>query len=342
MSNIKERYTRLQPTIKEHYVRFQSWKQNGSEFKVKESTGHTCACCGYEYEGNYCPVCGQKTGQQHITWGAVRESALDLWGMGTRSMPYSIWQLMLRPGYLIADYISGKRQVSFPPVKMLFFVTVIILLIENIFGVTQAETKIDISDDSISIFNITVITINWLKDNPAWATLIMLSFFIVPTYLICRESPRCNRHTLPESFFIQVFIGVQMSVWRLLTSVVLPNGHPVSMTLILLIMLGLVWFRSYYQLFGYSVWGTLWRIVAVWWNGVLLMFSALIIELVGHRLWTTKAMSNQVLGAIAVGLFILVLVGIGLPIAWHIDHQRSKPATSTVNQADEPHETQHP
>ena len=30
----------------------------------------------------------------------------------------------LRPGYLIHDYISGKRQVSFPPVKMLFIVAI--------------------------------------------------------------------------------------------------------------------------------------------------------------------------------------------------------------------------
>ena len=340
MASIKERYARLRPSIKERYARFQAWKQNGPVFKVKESTSHTCACCGNVYEGNYCPVCAQKADQRRITWGALRESTLDLWGLGTRSMPFSIWQLMLRPGYFIADYISGKRQVSFPPVKMLFFVTVITLLIENIFGVTQANTEIDL-DEEISIFNITIITINWLKENPAWATLILLSFFIIPTHLICSQSPRCNRHTLPESFFIQVFIGVQMNVWRLLTNV-LPKGHVVSIALILLIMLGLVWFRTYYQLFGYSLWGTLWRILAVWWNGVILLLSAVIFELVGHTLWTTRAMSNEVLGALAVGLIFLMLVGIGLPIAWHIDHRRSKPATSTVNQADEPHETQHP
>ena len=338
MASIKERYARLRPSIKERYARFQSWKQNGPVFKVKESTGHTCACCGYEYEGNYCPVCAQKAGQRRITWGALRESALDLWGLGTRSMPFSIWQLMLRPGYFIADYISGKRQVSFPPVKMLFFVTVIILLIENIFGVTQANMKIDL-DDEISIFNITIITINWLKENPAWATLILFSFFIIPTHLICSQSPRCNRHTLPESFFIQVFIGVQMNVWRLLTNV-LPKGHVVSIALILLIMLGLVWFRTYYQLFGYSVWGTLWRMVAVWWNGVILLLSALIFELVGHTLWTTRAMSNEVLGALAFGLILLMLVGIGLPIAWYIDHRRAKPATTSVNQTAEPNETE--
>ena len=338
MASIKERYARLRPSIKERYARFQAWKQNGPVFKVKESTCHTCACCGNEYEGNYCPVCAQKAGQRRITWGALRESALDLWGLGTRSMPFSIWQLMLRPGYFIADYISGKRQVSFPPVKMLFFVTVITLLIENIFGVTQANIKIDL-DDEISIFNITIITINWLKENPAWATLILLSFFIIPTHLICSQSPRCNRHTLPESFFIQVFIGVQMNVWRLLTNV-LPKGHVASIALILLIMLGLVWFRTYYQLFGYSVWGTLWRIVAVWWNGVILLLSALIFELVGHTLWTTRTMSTEVLGALAFGLIFLVLVGIGLPIAWRIDHRRAKPATTSVNQTAEPNETE--
>ena len=338
MASIKERYARLRPSIKERYARFQAWKQNGPAFKVKESTGHTCACCGYEYEGNFCPVCAQKAGQRRITWGALRESTLDLWGLGTRSMPFSIWQLMLRPGYFIADYISGKRQVSFPPVKMLFFVTVITLLIENIFGVTQANIKIDL-DDEISIFNITIITINWLEENPAWATLILLSFFIIPTHLICSQSPRCNRHTLPESFFIQVFIGVQMNVWRLLTNV-LPKGHVASIALILLIMLGLVWFRTYYQLFGYSVWGTLWRIVAVWWNGVILLLSALIFELVGHTLWTTRTMSTEVLGALAFGLIFLVLVGIGLPIAWRIDHRRAKPATTSVNQTAEPNETE--
>ena len=338
MASIKERYARLRPSIKERYARFQAWKQNGPVFKVKESTSHTCACCGNVYEGNYCPVCAQKAGQRRITWGALRESTLDLWGLGTRSMPFSIWQLMLRPGYFIADYISGKRQVSFPPVKMLFFVTVITLLIENIFGVTQANTEIDL-DEEISIFNITIITINWLKENPAWATLILFSFFIIPTHLICSQSPRCNRHTLPESFFIQVFIGVQMNVWRLLTNV-LPKGHVVSIALILLIMLGLVWFRTYYQLFGYSVWGTLWRILAVWWNGVILLLSALIFELVGHTLWTTRAMSNEVLGALAFGLILLMLVGIGLPIAWYIDHRRAKPATTSVNQTAEPNETE--
>ena len=57
-----------------------------------------------------------------ITWRSVWQGIMDVWGVGTRSLPYTLWQLLWRPGYLMRDYISGKRQVSFPPVKMLVIV----------------------------------------------------------------------------------------------------------------------------------------------------------------------------------------------------------------------------
>ena len=57
---------------------------------------------------------------------------MDLWGMGTRSLPYTLWQLLLRPGYLIGDYISGRRQVSFPPIKMLVFVALLVYIVISI------------------------------------------------------------------------------------------------------------------------------------------------------------------------------------------------------------------
>ncbi|MCR5064692.1 MAG: DUF3667 domain-containing protein [Bacteroidales bacterium] len=39
-------------------------------------------------------------------------------------MPYSIWQLIWRPGYMISDYINGRRQVSHPHASMLFIIAV--------------------------------------------------------------------------------------------------------------------------------------------------------------------------------------------------------------------------
>jgi len=52
--------------------------------------------------------------------------------MGNRSLLYSLWQLIWRPGYFISDYINGKRQVSFPPVKMLVLMGVASVLMDKL------------------------------------------------------------------------------------------------------------------------------------------------------------------------------------------------------------------
>ena len=62
--------------------------------------------------------------------------------MGNRSLLYSLWQLIWRPGYFISDYINGKRQVSFPPVKMLVLMGVLSVLIDNLFGINEFKTPV--------------------------------------------------------------------------------------------------------------------------------------------------------------------------------------------------------
>ena len=67
-----------------------------------------------------------------------------LWGMDSRSLPYTLWQLLLRPGYLIGDYISGRRQVSFPPIKMLAIVALFALIINNFLMTEEVNKEVEI------------------------------------------------------------------------------------------------------------------------------------------------------------------------------------------------------
>jgi hypothetical protein len=71
-----------------------------------------------------------------IGWNSVHQSVMDVWGLGSRSVLSSACQLLLRPGYFVSDYISGKRQVSFPPMKMLFILVVAYFIIgyKQLFG----------------------------------------------------------------------------------------------------------------------------------------------------------------------------------------------------------------
>ena len=115
--------------IRERYERFKEWQEHPHTYKLTSDEIHHCNNCGHEFTGNFCPICSQKAGMGRIGWSSVHQGIMDIWGLGTRSLLYSVWQLLLRPGHIISDYIDGKRQVSFPPVKMLFIIAVIYSMI---------------------------------------------------------------------------------------------------------------------------------------------------------------------------------------------------------------------
>ena len=51
--------------------------------------------------------------------------------MGNRGMFRTLRDLILRPGYLIRDYISGMQMAYFPPFKLLFLLTALLLVVDS-------------------------------------------------------------------------------------------------------------------------------------------------------------------------------------------------------------------
>ena len=94
----------------------------------------------------------------------------------------------------------------------------------------------------------------WLNMHPDVLSLILLSFLIIPNYFIFRFAPRNTQHTLPQGFFIQVF---STSVFMILNMIY----DITSLGWLVMILGAVLVFFTYQQLFGYGVWGTLWRTV---------------------------------------------------------------------------------
>jgi Protein of unknown function (DUF3667). len=72
---------------------------------------------------------------------------LDVWGMGNRGMFRTLRDLLLRPGYMIRDYLSGMQMAYFPPFKMLFLLTALSLIVAhgvNIKGKTMEDQQQEI------------------------------------------------------------------------------------------------------------------------------------------------------------------------------------------------------
>lgn len=246
--------------LKEKYRQFRRWQENPFNFHDSHDR-HKCCNCGNGYENNYCPRCGQKAVYGPITWKSVWQGILDVWGVGTRSLPYTLWQLVWRPGYLMRDYISGKRQVSFPPVKMLLIVCIASLVISNWI---KPEDVVNPVVTSTGLRYYVDVVNNWLNVHMEWWILLAFSFLIVPIWSLFREAPKCYRHTLPQGFFIQVFVGTQFILLMMLIFIIASlfllnyNGEYMGDLAIVLIV-PLLLLIDFKQLFGYGWWGTLWR-----------------------------------------------------------------------------------
>ena len=243
--------------IKQQYERFKQWKDQPYDYQCS-SEQHHCNNCGNDFIGNFCPVCSQKAGMGRIGWHSVRQGVMDIWGLGTRSLIYSLWQLLWRPGHFIADYIDGKRQVSFPPVKMLFIIAVVYSMLAYwLFPVVLGINVVDADIEQAQVQAVRNVT-SWMKANYSWFSLIMALLAVLPTWVMFRYSPRHTAHTLPEGFFIQVFLAVLMIVWSIL---LIPFGLVDSYiySFIVYALYGLYYIIVYKHLFGYSLWGTLWR-----------------------------------------------------------------------------------
>ena len=179
---------------------------------VQGEEEHRCNNCGFTFTGHYCPTCSQRATLGRIGWHSVRQSVMDMWGLGSRSRSvlYSVWQLLFRPGYIISDYISGKRQVSFPPMKMLFILAVAYAIIFHWllpefkglgYGMDYHELGFT-EDDGKRILNMSKPFYDWYESHFSWSMLVLSFTAIFPTWVMFRYSPRHTRHTLPEGFFV--------------------------------------------------------------------------------------------------------------------------------------------
>ena len=133
-----------------------------------------CKNCGTKFNKNFCNNCGQKRLQGRLRLKEVITNTLDLLFNVEKGIIFTIKELTLRPGTVIAEYIDGKRIKYFNPFKFLVvFVTINTFLSLKIADYGTDARIIDDSEINSNTFPFL------LKDY--WD---LLSFLIVPIYAI--------------------------------------------------------------------------------------------------------------------------------------------------------------
>ena len=215
---------------------FHIWQRRPHELAPLSEESRTCSSCGTVYQGNFCPRCGQSARVGRFSFKKAALLFLDVWGMGNRSMFRSIRDLMLRPGFMIRDYLSGMQSAYFPPFKMFFLLAAFSLVVEHGFNfgidvndvqdeapkteqtamentkiarhdltVHPGDKKEDIKWKAVGYASLRFVKVmDALREkNPAIFSLLSLILFSVPLFFFLRSSP-----TIPDLRYSEFIVAL--------------------------------------------------------------------------------------------------------------------------------------
>lgn len=131
--------------LKEKYRQFKAWQVRPREVAPMSQDEHECLNCHDHYTGRFCPRCGQPATTTRFSWKVAVASFIEAYGLGERGMFRTMGNLLLRPGYLILDYLRGMRASYFAPFKMYFLLFAVSLLVTH--GLNIKGENFSFSDD---------------------------------------------------------------------------------------------------------------------------------------------------------------------------------------------------
>lgn len=259
---------------------------------------HECATCGTHYEGNYCPRCGQSARIGRYSFKKAILLFLDVWGLGNRGMFRSIRDLILRPGYMIRDYLRGMQMAYFPPFKMFFLLLALWLVVdsglniqlvnrdkqneketEQIFSRFKPKVSLNATDDKADEKKNGILFTkeekekmfnqeykqkegkvgDWIEQHSSLLVLAGLLLFSLPLYLLFRRSPAIPDLRLSECFVAMVYITDMILIYGIIPSLLCFSVKAEIYYDLLSLLLAIIPIK---QLSGYSYFSTIWRLLA--------------------------------------------------------------------------------
>ena len=229
--------------LREHYDNFREWQKRPHQVKPLTNEEHDCATCGTHYVGNYCPRCGQSSTVGRYSFKSALLLFLDVWGLGNRGMFRTLRDLLLRPGYMIRDYLGGMQMAYFPPFKMFFLLIAFSVLIQSGFNIKfenylakteekfeqgfkmtsggkpieDAEAVKQMGNDDRKAYQILMTSkevTKWIVDHPTIVSLLWLVVFSLPLYRCFRHCPNIPDIRYSEFFVAMVYTTNMMSIYQ--------------------------------------------------------------------------------------------------------------------------------
>ena len=262
--------------IKEKYRQFKAWQQQPYQVKQLSEEEHVCTTCETHFQGNYCPRCGQSSKLGRYSFKNAFLLFLDVWGLGNRGMFRTLRDLILRPGYMVYDYLKGMMMAYFPPFKLFFLLIALSLLVESGFNIQRANRfeqsmelydKIEMENKELektqpvdeagkqataAFLEKAKKATMWINKNMSIVLLVIVLLLSGPLYLLFRHCPRIPDMRFSEFFVAMIYFTDMWYLYSIVASFFCMNYYVESLFPLLTVI-------PLKQLSGYSYWQTIWR-----------------------------------------------------------------------------------
>lgn len=113
--------------------------------QARQNDGQPCRClnCGTTFAGNYCPRCGQHRNIQRYRFSSILRKLAAAFFNIDHGFRRTLVELIYRPGYLIDDFLRGKRVNYFQPFQTLFVLAALYLMTVQLVDPSALVKKTD-------------------------------------------------------------------------------------------------------------------------------------------------------------------------------------------------------
>ncbi len=257
------------------------------ESKVTISNTTKCLNCGTEFEGKYCPECGQKADTSRFTMRFIFQNLLTAIFSNDGGIWFTLKNLFTRPSAMVVEILNGKRKRYFSPFPMLFFALTVYILLFTFTGscqYIQELERLSVEDTEIAKSDTTVLSpdlerkesvkeeitnkVNWyigtaikFYNNHYTAVFILtLPILLVATRAWYGKSNR-KRYYKAEYLVAIVYAMVMVVLFRCLVSLVYLFSERASDVInnLLMVVIVAAFTACFQKMLGLSIAKTAWR-----------------------------------------------------------------------------------
>ena len=229
-----------------------------------------CLNCGTEFEGNFCPECGQSAETRRFTLKFIFGNLLVAVLGRDGGIAYTLKNLFSRPGKMIVEILDGKRRKYVSPFPMLFLALTVYILIFSITGSKgglSSDLNTDLTDNAavnaqtvLEINRLIVKAFHFYLNHYTLCYMLTLPLFVI-TARMCYGKQNRKRYYWAEYTVALVYALVILVLYRCVINLIYPISINIYEIMAILEPFAIITALTacFRRMMGFNLVKTIWR-----------------------------------------------------------------------------------